>query len=130
MVLFFLYWFKVSFKGQYGWIYWNLVGIGLAIIELVVLVNFWYIACAVFWLISNCFNCYYQVIIQLVRSLDTIKVPAARAMIVWLLGEYGSLGEIIPRMLSTVLKYLAWCFTSEGLETKLQILNTITKVCH
>jgi xanthosine utilization system XapX-like protein len=70
----------------------------------------------------------YQVIIQLVRSLDTIKVPAARAMIVWLLGEYCSLGEIIPRMLSTVLKYLAWCFTSEELETKLQILNTITKV--
>ncbi|CAI8586163.1 unnamed protein product [Vicia faba] len=71
---------------------------------------------------------YAKVIIQLVRSLDTIKVPAARAMIVWLLGEYGSLGEIIPRMLSTVLKYLAWCFTSEGLETKLQILNTITKL--
>ncbi|KAI5434445.1 AP3-complex subunit beta-A [Lathyrus oleraceus] len=71
---------------------------------------------------------YEKVIIQLVRSLDTIKVPAARAMIVWLLGEYGSLGEIIPRMLSTVLKYLAWCFTSEGLETKLQILNTITKL--
>ncbi|WJX58729.1 AP3-complex subunit beta-A [Trifolium repens] len=71
---------------------------------------------------------YEKVIIQLVRSLDTIKVPAARAMIVWLLGEYCSLGEIIPRMLSTVLKYLAWCFTSEELETKLQILNTITKV--
>lgn len=71
---------------------------------------------------------YEKVIIQLVRSLDTIKVPAARAMIVWLLGEYCSLGEMIPRMLSTVLKYLAWCFTSEGLETKLQILNTITKV--
>ncbi|GAU29397.1 hypothetical protein TSUD_32040 [Trifolium subterraneum] len=71
---------------------------------------------------------YEKVIIQLVRSLDTIKVPTARAMIVWLLGEYCSLGDIIPRMLSTVLKYLAWCFTSEELETKLQTLNTITKV--
>lgn len=71
---------------------------------------------------------YEKVIIQLVRSLDTIKVPAGRAMIIWMLGEYCSLGEIIPRMLSTVLKYLAWCFASEALETKLQILNTTAKV--
>lgn len=72
--------------------------------------------------------CYEKVIIQLVRSLDTIKVPAARAMIVWMMGEYCSLGEIIPRMLSTVLKYLARCFASEALETKLQILNATAKV--
>ncbi|KAF7831069.1 AP3-complex subunit beta-A [Senna tora] len=71
---------------------------------------------------------YEKVIIQLVRSLDTIKVPAARAMIIWMVGEYCTLGEIIPRMLSTVLKYLAWCFASEALETKLQILNTTAKV--
>ncbi|XVF75327.1 hypothetical protein PTKIN_Ptkin13bG0179100 [Pterospermum kingtungense] len=69
-----------------------------------------------------------KVIIQLVRSLDSIKVPAARAMIIWMVGEYSSLGEIIPRMLTTVLKYLAWCFTSEALEAKLQILNTASKV--
>ncbi|KAL4376868.1 hypothetical protein GQ457_02G022820 [Hibiscus cannabinus] len=66
--------------------------------------------------------------ICLVRSLDRIKVPAARAMIIWMMGEYSSLGEIIPRMLTTVLKYLAWCFTLEALETKLQILNTVSKV--
>ncbi|KAK7300719.1 hypothetical protein RJT34_11568 [Clitoria ternatea] len=71
---------------------------------------------------------YEKVIIQLVRSLDTIKVPSARAMIIWMLGEYCTLGEIIPRMLSTVLKYLAWSFTSEALEAKLQILNTTVKV--
>ncbi|KAL2317227.1 hypothetical protein Fmac_031103 [Flemingia macrophylla] len=71
---------------------------------------------------------YEKVIIQLVRSLDKIKVPAARAMIIWMLGEYCSLGEIIPRMLGTVLKYLSWCFTSEALEAKLQILNTTSKV--
>jgi len=62
--------------------------------------------------------------------LDKIKVPAARAMIIWILGEYCSLGDIIPRMLSTVLKYLALCFTSEALEAKLQILNTTAKVCN
>ncbi|KAF9597130.1 hypothetical protein IFM89_015959 [Coptis chinensis] len=69
-----------------------------------------------------------QVIIQLIRSLDTIKVPAARAMIVWMVGEYNSVGQIIPRMLATVLKYLAGCFTSEALETKHQILSTTVKV--
>ncbi|GAV90365.1 Adaptin_N domain-containing protein [Cephalotus follicularis] len=69
-----------------------------------------------------------KVIIQLVRSLDSIKVPAARAMIIWIVGEYGTLGEIIPRMLTTVLKYLALCFASEALETKLQIINTTVKV--
>lgn len=72
--------------------------------------------------------CILQVIIQLVRSLDSVKVPVARAMIIWMVGEYNSLGELIPRMLTAVLKYLAWCFTSEALETKLQILNTIVKV--
>lgn len=55
-------------------------------------------------------------------------MPAARAMIIWMVGEYNSLGEIIPRMLTTVLKYLAWCFTSESLEAKHQILNTASKV--
>ncbi|KAJ6717904.1 AP-3 COMPLEX SUBUNIT BETA [Salix purpurea] len=69
-----------------------------------------------------------KVVIQLVRSLDSIKVPAARATIIWMIGEYRNLGEIIPRMLTIVLKYLAWSFTSEALETKLQILNTTVKV--
>ncbi|PPR93591.1 hypothetical protein GOBAR_AA27083 [Gossypium barbadense] len=53
-----------------------------------------------------------KVIIRLVRSLDSIKMPSVRAMIIWMVGEYSSLGEIIPRMLTTELKYLAWCFTS------------------
>ncbi|KDP44947.1 hypothetical protein JCGZ_01447 [Jatropha curcas] len=72
--------------------------------------------------------CYEKVVIQLVRSLDSIKVPAARAIIIWMMGEYSNLGDILPRMLSTVLEYLAWSFSSEALETKLQILNTILKV--
>jgi len=62
--------------------------------------------------------------------LDKIKVPAARAIIIWMLGKYCSLGEVVPKMLSTVLKYLAQCFTSEALEAKLQILNTTAKVYH
>uniref|UniRef100_A0A803N2L5 AP-3 complex subunit beta n=1 Tax=Chenopodium quinoa TaxID=63459 RepID=A0A803N2L5_CHEQI len=69
-----------------------------------------------------------KVIIQLVRSLDSIKVPAARAIIIWMVGEYNSLGDRVPLMLTSVLRYLAHCFSSEASETKLQILNTATKV--
>ncbi|KAL5991916.1 hypothetical protein ACLOJK_012828 [Asimina triloba] len=69
-----------------------------------------------------------KVIIQLARSLDVIKVPAARAMIVWMVGEYGSVGPNIARVVTIVLRYLAGCFTKEDLETKHQILNTVTKV--
>lgn len=69
-----------------------------------------------------------QVIIQLFRRLDAIKVPAARAMIIWMLGEYSSLGDIIPKMLTTILKYLAWCFRTEAVEAKLQILTATVKV--
>ncbi|KAL1194936.1 AP3-complex subunit beta-A [Cardamine amara subsp. amara] len=69
-----------------------------------------------------------KVIIQLFRSLDSIKVPSARATIIWMVGVYCSLGHIIPRMLATITKYLAWSFKSEASETKLQILNTTAKV--
>ncbi|KAK9683311.1 hypothetical protein RND81_10G131100 [Saponaria officinalis] len=69
-----------------------------------------------------------KVVIQLARSLDAVKVPAARAIIVWMIGEYNSVGERIPLMLTVVLKYLAYCFNSEAPETKLQILNTSIKV--
>ncbi|CAI0411287.1 unnamed protein product [Linum tenue] len=69
-----------------------------------------------------------KVIVQLVRNLDSIKVPAARAIIIWMLGEYSKVGEIIPKMLITVLKYIAWSFTSESSETKLQTLNTVAKI--
>ncbi|KAK3005128.1 hypothetical protein RJ639_017852 [Escallonia herrerae] len=69
-----------------------------------------------------------KVIIHLVRSLESIKVPAARSLVIWMVGEYNSIGHIIPKMLPTTLKYLAWCFSSEALETKLQILNATVKV--
>ncbi|MCL7023943.1 hypothetical protein MKW94_008150 [Papaver nudicaule] len=68
-----------------------------------------------------------KAIIQLARSLDSIKVPMARAMIVWIVGEYNSVGHIIPKMLVTILQYLARCFTSEAAETKNQILSTTLK---
>lgn len=69
-----------------------------------------------------------KVIIHLVRSLDSIKVPAARALIIWMMGEYNCIGQTISRILATVVKYLGWCFTSEAVETKLQILTATAKV--
>nr|GMC63720.1 AP3-complex subunit beta-A [Ipomoea batatas] len=69
-----------------------------------------------------------KVIVHLARILDSIRVPKARATIIWMVGEYNTVGHIIPMILPTVLKYLAWCFTSEALETKMQILNACVKV--
>ncbi|KAJ8558545.1 hypothetical protein K7X08_034074 [Anisodus acutangulus] len=73
-------------------------------------------------------SCHDKVIVHLARKLDSIRVPGARAMIIWMLGEYNSMGHIIPKVLPTVLKYLSWTFSSEALETKLQILNAMVKV--
>ncbi|KAK1378025.1 AP-3 complex subunit beta [Heracleum sosnowskyi] len=69
-----------------------------------------------------------KVIVHLVRALDSIKVPTARAMIICMMGEYNSSGHILPKMLTTVLKYLAHCFPKEAHETKLQILYAAVKV--
>jgi len=49
-------------------------------------------------------------------------------LIVWIIGEYCLVGQIIRKVLPTVLQYLACCFTPEELDTKLQILNTTAKV--
>ncbi|KAD2805121.1 hypothetical protein E3N88_38498 [Mikania micrantha] len=67
-------------------------------------------------------------IIFLIRKLDSIKVPMARAMIVWIVGEYNSIGSIIPKMVPIILKFLAKGFPSESIETKYQILNAAVKV--
>lgn len=67
-------------------------------------------------------------IIRLVRALDTIEEPAARSLIIWIFGEYSSTGNLIPKIAPVVLKYLAWSFAAEVLETKLQILNASAKV--
>ncbi|CAL9773663.1 unnamed protein product [Musa acuminata subsp. burmannicoides] len=69
-----------------------------------------------------------EMIVRLACNLDKVKEPAARALIVWIIGEYNSVGQIIPKVVPSVLKYLAWTFMSEELETKLQILNTAAKV--
>ncbi|CAL4934926.1 unnamed protein product [Urochloa decumbens] len=69
-----------------------------------------------------------KVIVRLVRRLDKIKEPAARSLIIWMFGEYNFMGDLIPKIVPAVLKYLAWSYTADMVETKLQILNALTKV--
>ena len=69
-----------------------------------------------------------QVIVRLVRSLDKIKEPAARSLIVWVFGEFSFMGDLTTKIVLPVLKYLAWSFAAEVMETKLQILNSSAKV--
>lgn len=69
-----------------------------------------------------------KVIVQLACNLDRIKIPAARALVIWIIGEYSAVGQIIPKVVPSILNYLAWSFTSEEPDTKLQILNTAAKV--
>jgi AP-3 complex subunit beta len=44
------------------------------------------------------------------RLMDTITVPAARASILWLLGEYS---ELVPTIAPDVLRKMAKTFISE-----------------
>lgn len=67
-------------------------------------------------------------IVHLIRSLDKIKEPSARALIIWIVGEYSDIGHIIPKIIPVVASYLGQCFSSEELEGKHQILNTVAKV--
>ncbi|KAL1542198.1 AP3-complex subunit beta-A [Salvia divinorum] len=69
-----------------------------------------------------------RVIVHLVRSLDSMSAPAARAMVIWMLGEYCNIGVLTSKMIPTIFKYLAQCFHSESVETKLQIVNACVKV--
>ncbi|XP_042014102.1 AP3-complex subunit beta-A-like [Salvia splendens] len=69
-----------------------------------------------------------RVIVHLVRSLDSMSAPAARAMVIWMLGEYCNIGDLTSKMIPTIFKYLAQRFHSESVETKLQIVNACVKV--
>jgi len=65
---------------------------------------------------------------RLVRTLDHVKVPKARAVVIWMVGEYGVSSGLISQMLPVLLRYLAGSFIKEANESKLQILNCAAKV--
>ncbi|KAI4372981.1 hypothetical protein MLD38_011156 [Melastoma candidum] len=69
-----------------------------------------------------------KVIVQLIRYLDLIKVPRARAIVIWMVGEYNSIGERLSKVLTVIMQYLAWCFKSDAIEVKLQILTATFKI--
>lgn len=49
-------------------------------------------------------------------------------MVVWMMGEYCNIGDLISKMIPTIFKYLAQRFNLESVETKLQIVNACVKV--
>lgn len=69
-----------------------------------------------------------KVFARLVRDLDLIRVTAARAVVVWMIGEYSGNSSLIKDMLPAIFSYLAACFVNEEVESKLQILNCIPKI--
>lgn len=59
------------------------------------------------------------------KLLDFITVPAARASILWLIGEYN---EHVPKIAPDVLRKMAKSFVDEENSVKLQVLNLAVKL--
>ncbi|XP_058978347.1 AP-3 complex subunit beta-2 [Musca domestica] len=68
---------------------------------------------------------HYEIISQMAKLLDFIKVPAARSSILWLIGEYN---EKVPKIAPDVLRKLAKSFVDEEDSVKLQVLNMAVKL--
>ncbi|XP_037935217.1 AP-3 complex subunit beta-2 [Teleopsis dalmanni] len=68
---------------------------------------------------------HFEIIIQMAKLLDFITVPAARASIIWLIGEYN---ERVPKIAPDVLRKMAKTFVDEENVVKLQVLNLGVKL--
>lgn len=66
-----------------------------------------------------------KIITQMSKLLDFITVPAARASILWLIGEYN---EHVPKIAPDVLRKMAKSFVDEENSVKLQVLNLAVKL--
>ncbi|KAE8737513.1 hypothetical protein FOCC_FOCC017028 [Frankliniella occidentalis] len=66
-----------------------------------------------------------DIITHMARLVDNINVPAARASILWLLGEYS---DRVPRIAPDVLRKMAKSFINEEDQVKLQTLNLAVKL--
>lgn len=66
-----------------------------------------------------------DIISHMARLVDNISVPAARASILWLLGEYS---DRVPRIAPDVLRKMAKNFINEEDQVKLQTLNLAVKL--
>ena len=54
------------------------------------------------------------------RLVDSIEVPAAKAAILWVMGEYC---ERVPKIAPDVLRKMAKTFTNEDPAVKMQVVN-------
>nr|XP_014087131.2 AP-3 complex subunit beta-2 [Bactrocera oleae] len=68
---------------------------------------------------------HYEIISQMAKLIDYITIPAARASILWLIGEYN---EKVPKIAPDVLRKIAKTFVDEEDVVKLQILNLGVKL--
>ncbi|XP_068158278.1 LOW QUALITY PROTEIN: AP-3 complex subunit beta-2 [Drosophila tropicalis] len=68
---------------------------------------------------------HYEIITQMAKLIDFINVPAARAAIIWLIGEYN---EKVPLIAPDVLRKMAKSFVDEQDVVKLQVLNLGVKL--
>lgn len=59
--------------------------------------------------------------------LSDVSGITARALMVWIVGEYCSSGQISCKVLSSIFQYLAYCFIMEDFGTKQHILNIMEK---
>ncbi|GAB0091047.1 AP-3 complex subunit beta [Sergentomyia squamirostris] len=66
-----------------------------------------------------------EIIVQMARLLDHITVAAARAAIIWLIGEYN---EYVKNIAPDVLRKIAESFVNEENSVKLQILTMSVKL--
>lgn len=66
-----------------------------------------------------------RIITQMSKLLDFITVPAARASILWLIGEYN---ESVPKIAPDVLRKMAKSFCDEETSVKLQVMNLAVKL--
>lgn len=66
-----------------------------------------------------------EVIAQMAKLLDFITVAAARAAIIWLIGEYN---QRVPTIAPDVLRKVAKSFADESNIVKLQVLNLAVKL--
>ncbi|KAI8066544.1 adaptin N terminal region-domain-containing protein [Gongronella butleri] len=64
-------------------------------------------------------------ILALAKLLDTIKVPSARANILWLIGQHA---QLLPEAGPDVLRQAVKGFAHENVYTKLQIINLSSKL--
>ncbi|KRZ78359.1 AP-3 complex subunit beta-2 [Trichinella papuae] len=66
-----------------------------------------------------------EIILSMAKLIDTVRVPIARASILWLIGEYC---QLMPRVGPDVLRKVAKTFIHEEEIVKLQALNLAVKL--